>query len=270
MKKIRLDSYLVENGYFDNKSKASASILAGDVIINEEKITKAGYQISPDKEYSIRIKSMPYVSRGGFKIEKAIKKFNINPKDRICLDAGASTGGFTDCVLQNGAKFVYAVDVGHNQIDWKFRNHKQVKVVEGCNLKNCEVSDVYGENEELASLLVCDVSFISLTKVLENFKRLVQPKDFEMVCLIKPQFEAGKDLVEKGGVVRNQKTHEQIVQNIIDFATELGLKINNLTYSPIKGPHGNIEYLIQLSDKENDFIPNAEQIVESAFTSLNQ
>ena len=181
MKKERLDTYLVSLGYFDNKSKASASILAGDVIINDERITKAGYQINPEKEYEIRVKSMPYVSRGGFKLEKALKAFDVKPEGKICLDAGASTGGFTDCLLQNGAKFVYSVDVGHNQIDWKFRSHNQVKVIEGCNLKNCELSEVYGENEEKAELLVCDVSFISLTKVLENFKKLIRENDFQMV-----------------------------------------------------------------------------------------
>ena len=269
MKKERLDTYLVSLGYFDNKSKASASILAGDVIINDERITKAGYQINTEKEYEIRVKSMPYVSRGGFKLEKALKAFDVKPEGKICLDAGASTGGFTDCLLQNGANFVYSVDVGHNQIDWKFRSHKQVKVIEGCNLKNCELNEVYGENNEKAELLVCDVSFISLTKVLENFKKLICEKDFQMVCLIKPQFEAGKDLVEKGGVVRNPKVHLDIIKNVISHARSLDLKINDLTYSPIKGPHGNIEYLILLSDKEldNEIIP--EQIVQDAFTSLN-
>ena len=259
MKKERLDTYLVSLGYFDNKSRASASILAGDVIINDERITKAGYQINTEKEYEIRVKSMPYVSRGGFKLEKALKAFDVKPEGKICLDAGASTGGFTDCLLQNGAKFVYSVDVGH----------KQIKVIEGCNLKNCELNEVYGENDEKAELLVCDVSFISLTKVLENFKKLIREKDFQMVCLIKPQFEAGKDLVEKGGVVRNPKVHLDIIKNVISHARSLDLKINDLTYSPIKGPHGNIEYLILLSDKEldNEIIP--EQIVQDAFTSLN-
>ncbi|MBR1908800.1 TlyA family RNA methyltransferase [bacterium] len=269
MKKERLDTYLVSLGYFENKSKASASILAGDVIVNDEKITKAGFQINTEKEYEIRIKSMPYVSRGGFKLEKALKVFEINPKDKICLDAGASTGGFTDCLLQNGAKFVYAADVGHNQIDWKFRQHPQVKVIEGCNLKNCKISEIYDPNDEKAELLVCDVSFISLTKVLENFKNLIKNSNFQMICLIKPQFEAGKELVEKGGVVRNSKVHIDIIENIVTYAQNLDLKINNLTFSPIKGPHGNIEYLILLSDKENEFKIDAKSIVEDAFSALN-
>jgi len=269
LKKERLDTYLVNLGYFENKSRASASILAGDVIINDEKITKAGFQINTEKNYEIRIKTMPYVSRGGFKLEKALKVFDIKPKDKICIDAGASTGGFTDCLLQNGAKFVYSVDVGHNQIDWKFRNHSQVKVIEGCNLKNCNVSEIYEENEQKAEFLVCDVSFISLTKVLKNFKNLVTPTNYQMICLIKPQFEAGKDFVEKGGVVRNQKIHIDIIENIVSFACNINLKINNLTFSPIKGPHGNIEYLILISDKENGFIINTKQIVEEAFNTLN-
>ena len=270
MKKERLDTYLVSLGYFENKSKASSAILAGDVLINDERITKAGYQINTEKEYEIRVKSMPYVSRGGFKLEKALKAFNVNPECKICIDAGASTGGFTDCLLQNGAKFVYSVDVGHNQIDWKFRSHKQVKVIEGCNLKNCKLNEVYDENDEKAELLVCDVSFISLTKVLENFKKLIREKDFQMVCLIKPQFEAGKDFVEKGGVVRNPKVHLDIINNVIAHARNSNLEINNLTYSPIKGPHGNIEYLILLSDKLTDNEINPKKTVEEAFTSLNQ
>ena len=257
-------------GYFDNKSKASAAILAGDVIINDEKITKAGFQINTEKEFKIRIKSMPFVSRGGFKLQKALDIFNISTLEKICLDAGASTGGFTDCLIQHGAKFIYAVDVGHNQIDWKFRAHPQVKVIEGCNLKNCSISEIYNQNDEPANLLVCDVSFISLTKVLENFKKLISQKDFDMICLIKPQFEAGKNLVEKGGVVKNSQVHKDIIHNIISHAGSLDLKINNLTFSPIKGPHGNIEYLIHLSDKETEFIPDVNLIVEEAFTFLNQ
>ena len=269
MKKERLDTYLVSLGYFDNKSKASASILAGDVIINDERITKAGYQINTEKEYEIRVKSMPYVSRGGFKLEKALKAFDVKPEGKICLDAGASTGGFTDCLLQNGANFVYSVDVGHNQIDWKFRSHKQVKVIEGCNLKNCELNEVYGENNEKAELLVCDVSFISLTKVLENFKKLICEKDFQMVCLIKPQFEAGKDKVEKGGVVRDPKIHKEVIENVIECAKSLAYSIKGLTYSSIKGPAGNIEYLIWLTTEDiaNDY--NIPDIIDSAFSNLN-
>lgn len=269
MKKERLDKYLTDLGYFDTKSKASASILAGDVLINDERITKAGFQINTEKEYNIRIKSMPYVSRGGFKLEKALKTFNVNPVDRICLDAGASTGGFSDCLLQNGAKFVYAVDVGYGQLDWKIRSDKRVKTIEKTNLKICSKEDIYNENEPIADLLVCDVSFISLEKVLPNFQKLLDKKQ-ELICLIKPQFEAGKELVEKGGVIKNKNTHYAVIENVINCAKKLNYKILNLTHSAIKGPCGNIEYLIHLTSEnleEADF--SIQDIVDNAFIELN-
>ncbi len=269
MKKERLDKYLVDLGYFENKSKAAASILAGDVLINDERITKAGYQIGIEKEYDIRVKSMPYVSRGGFKLEKALKTFDVVVHDRICLDAGASTGGFTDCLLQNGAKFVYAVDVGYGQLDWKIRSDKRVKTIEKTNLKICSREDIYAPDEPIADLLVCDVSFISLEKVLPNFKKLLADKQ-ELICLIKPQFEAGKELVEKGGVIKNKNTHYSVIENVIACAKSLDYKILNLTHSAIKGPCGNIEYLIHLSNDEKEEIsPNVKDIVDNAFTELN-
>ena len=269
MKKERLDKYLTDLGYFENKSKASAAILAGDVLINDERITKAGYQINTQKEYNIRIKSMPYVSRGGFKLEKALKTFDVKVQNRICLDAGASTGGFTDCLLQNGAKFVYAVDVGYGQLDWKIRNDNRVKPIEKTNLKICSIQDIYAENEPIADLLVCDVSFISLEKVLPNFKKLLQEKQ-ELICLIKPQFEAGKELVEKGGVIKNKNTHYQVIENVIRCAKELNYNVLNLTHSAIKGPCGNIEYLIHLtSENKEEPVFSIKDIVDNAFIQLN-
>jgi len=269
LKKERLDKYLVDLGYFENKSKASAAILAGDVLINDERITKAGYQINTEKEYEIRVKSMPYVSRGGFKLEKALKTFDIIVKDRICLDAGASTGGFTDCLLQNGAKFVYAVDVGYGQLDWKIRSDERVKTIEKTNLKICSKEDIYSENELMADLLVCDVSFISLEKVLPNFKKLLADEQ-ELICLIKPQFEAGKELVEKGGVIRNKNTHYEVISKVINCATELGYNVLNLTHSAIKGPCGNIEYLIHLNNtKTESYSFDVNSIVDIAFDELN-
>ena len=205
MKKERLDKLLVDLGYFETKSKASAAILAGNVMIGTDVITKSGYQIDPCKEYDFKVKSMPYVSRGGFKLKKALDSFSITIKDRICLDAGASTGGFTDCLLQNGAKFVYAADVGYGQLDWKIRSSSQVKTIEKTNLRTCSIKDIYADDEEIADLLVSDLSFISLEKILPNLKTLMKPEFHEMICLIKPQFEAGKEFVEKGGVVRNKK-----------------------------------------------------------------
>ena len=268
--KERLDKYLTDLGYFDSKSKAASAILAGHVKINDEYITKAGFQINPSKEYDIQVKSMPYVSRGGFKLKKALDTFPVKVNGRICLDAGASTGGFTDCLLQNGAKFVYAADVGYGQLDWKIRSDKRVKAIERTNLKICSFDDIYSENEPVADLLVSDLSFISLTKVLENLKKLLSPDFHEMICLIKPQFEAGKEKVEKGGVVKDKKVHTEVIENVINFAKNLGYTINGLTFSSIKGPSGNIEYLVWLST-ENSNQPDyyIKTIVDSAFETLN-
>ena len=269
MKKERLDKYLTDLGYFETKSKASAAILAGNVKINDEYITKAGFQINVEKEHDIVVKSMPYVSRGGFKLKKALDTFPVIVQDRICFDAGASTGGFTDCLLQNGAQFVYAADVGYGQLDWKIRSDNRVKTIEKTNLKICEFSDIYSENEIVADLLVSDLSFISLTKVLDNLKKLLNPEFHEMICLIKPQFEAGKEKVEKGGVVRDRKVHCEVIKNVIDYAISLEYGIKGLTYSSIKGPSGNIEYLIWLTTDKQDFEYDVEGIVEEAFTTLN-
>lgn len=266
--KERLDKYLTDLGYFETKSKASAAILAGHVKINDEYITKAGFQINPAKDYDIVVKSMPYVSRGGFKLKKALDAFKFSPNGRICFDAGASTGGFTDCLLQNGADFVYAVDVGYGQLDWKIRSDKRVKTIERTNLKICTLDDIYTAGEPIADLLVSDLSFISLTKVLPNLKTLLKPEFHEMICLIKPQFEAGKEKVEKGGIVRDKKVHAEVIENVINCAKKLGYKINGLTYSSIKGPSGNIEYLVWFStNSENQY--NIYSTVEEAFVNLN-
>ena len=267
--KERLDKYLADLGYFETKSKAAAVILAGGVKINDEYITKAGYQISTEKEYDIAVKSMPYVSRGGFKLARALEAFAVLPAGRVCLDAGASTGGFTDCLLQNGAEFVYAVDVGYGQLDWKLRSDARVKTIERTNLKTCAPEDIYTEGEPPADLLVCDLSFISLTKVLPNFKRLLTEKH-EIICLIKPQFEAGKEKVEKGGVVRDKEVHAQVIEQVLNCAKSLGYCVAGLTESPIKGPAGNIEYLVWLRDSsglcpQNDVLA----IVEEAFSALH-
>lgn len=248
-KKDRLDKILFEKGYFDTKSKAQAAIMAGDVKINDETITKAGFQIEIKDNTKIEIKTMPFVSRGGFKLDKAIKTFNINLKDKTCLDAGASTGGFTDCMLQNGANKVYAVDVGYGQIAWKLRNDQRVKVVERVNVKNCVSSDIYSENDILPTFCAMDLSFISITKVLENILKLMSPYENQIMALIKPQFEAGKDQVGKNGVVREESTHIEVIKNVLDFAEKIGLKAINLDFSPIKGPAGNIEYIVLFTTK---------------------
>ena len=271
MKKERLDKVLTDLGYFETKSKASAAIIAGNVMIGTEVITKAGFQINPSKEYDFNIKSMPYVSRGGFKLKKALDTFDFSPKNRICLDAGASTGGFTDCLLQSGAEFVYAVDVGYGQLDWKIRSDKRVKAIEKTNLRTCSKEDIYAENERMADLLVSDLSFISLEKVIPNLKTLMNPDFHEMICLIKPQFEAGKELVEKGGVVRDKNVHVQVIQQVINCIKSLNYTIKGLTYSSIKGPAGNIEYLIWFSNEDAiDCYERAEDIVDSAHQMLNK
>lgn len=270
MKKERLDKILVDLGYFETRSKASSAIIAGDVLIGTEVITKAGFQLDPSKEYEFKVKTSPYVSRGGFKLKKALESFDVNVKDRVCLDAGASTGGFTDCLLQNGAKFVYSADVGYGQLDWKIRSSEKVKVIEKTNLKNCLYADIYSEGEEEADLLVSDLSFISLTKVLPNLKKLMKQDFHEMICLIKPQFEAGKEQVEKGGVVKDKKVHEEVIKNVITCVKSLDYTIKGLTYSSIKGPAGNIEYLIWFSTKrgDDDYL-SPEQVVNTAHSLLN-
>ncbi len=269
MKKERLDKILVDLGFFENKSKASAAILAGNVMIGTEVITKAGFQLNPEKEYEFKVKSMPFVSRGGFKLKKALESFDIIIKDRICFDAGASTGGFTDCLLQNGAKFVYAVDVGYGQLDWKIRSSEKVKTIEKTNLKICGIEDIYAENEPYADLLVSDLSFISLEKVLPNLKRLMNPEYHEMICLIKPQFEAGKELVEKGGVVKNKNTHKMVIENVLNCIKNLDYTIKGLTYSSIKGPAGNIEYLVWFGTEGAKFDVDISTIVNQAHEKLD-
>lgn len=270
MKKERLDKILTDLNYFENKSKASAAILSASVKINGEVITKSGFQINPETIKTIEVKNMPFVSRGGLKLKTALDKFIVNPKERVCLDAGASTGGFTDCLLQNGAKFVYAVDVGYGQLAWKIRNDERVKTIERTNIRNCQLSDIYSESETIANLLVSDLSFISLKKVLPNFKNLLAQDFHEMICLIKPQFEAGKDFVDKGGVVKNPNIHIEVIDGVIEFANELDYSIADLTYSSIKGPSGNIEYLIHITtdkSKQKDIL--VKSVVNEAFAALN-
>lgn len=268
--KDRLDKVLFELGYFETKNKAQAAIMAGDVKIDDVKMTKAGTKIEYSDKMKIEIKTMPFVSRGGFKLAKAVSAFNLDLKDKICLDAGASTGGFTDCMLQNGAKKVYSVDVGYGQFAWKLRTDNRVKVVERVNIKNCDEKDIFDENDERPSFCATDLSFISVTKVLPNIKKMLQTENIEIVTLIKPQFEAGKDEVGKNGVVRDKNTHIKVINEVLDFASGLGLKPLNLTVSPIKGPAGNIEYLAYFSDfdeKKSDF--NIDETVENAFTTLS-
>lgn len=263
MSKERLDKTLVDLGYFETRQKAQAAIMAQDVKVNGETITKAGFQVEVTDKTIIEIKTMPFVSRGGFKLEKALNSFNIDLNDRICLDAGASTGGFSDCMLQKGAKFIYAVDVGYGQFAWKLRQSDKIKVIERTNVKSCNFEDIYSPNEPVAEFCAMDLSFISITKVLPNVIKLLAEKK-ELALLIKPQFEAGKDLVGKNGVVKEKSTHISVIEKVINCALEHGLYTHNLQFSPIKGPKGNIEYLIHLKNEPSDELINIEKIVDEA------
>lgn len=268
MPKERLDKILTDKGFFETKSKAQAAIMAGDVRVDGIVITKAGFQIEVKENTTFEIKSMPFVSRGGFKLDKAIKEFNIDLKGRTCLDAGASTGGFTDCMLQNGAKKVYSVDVGYGQIAWKLRTDNRVKVIEKVNVKNCTEADIYNESDERADFITMDLSFISITKVLPNLIKLANPNGFEIVSLIKPQFEAGREQVGKNGIVREKEVHIEVINNIIKACKDLNLYVKGLTYSPIKGAKGNIEYLVYLTNKETDEKISAETVVNNAHEEI--
>ena len=264
MAKERLDKILTDKGFFETKSRAQAAIMAGDVKVDGIVITKAGFQLQIKENTIFEIKSMPFVSRGGFKLDKAIKAFNIDLTNKICLDAGASTGGFTDCMLQNGAQKVYSVDVGYGQIAWKLRTDERVKVVEKVNIKNCSVEDVYSNEDEKATFLTMDLSFISITKVIENLIKLANEKEFEIVSLIKPQFEAGKEQVGKNGVVREKEIHIEVINNVINYCKTQNLYIKDLTFSPIKGPAGNIEYLVYLTNQKTENNISIEDVVNNA------
>ncbi len=256
MPKKRLDLILFEHGFFDTKSAASSNILAGNVKINDKTVTKAGELFDENKLFDetspakIELDILPYVSRGGLKLEHALKEFNIDLKDKICIDMGASTGGFTDCMLQKGAKFVYALDCGYNQLSWKLRNDKRIKSIEKINVKNCSYSDVFDENDKLPEFMSMDLSFISIKKVLENCKNLISD-DAKCVLLIKPQFEAQKNEIDKGGVVKSEEIRLKIIEDIKEFCISVGFECLGVTKSPIQGAKSkNIEYLIYLKRRK--------------------
>lgn len=238
--KKRLDVFLVDMGYFESREKAKREVMLGNVIINEQAVTKAGTMIKDSEELNIRIKEkLKYVSRGGLKLEKAIKYWNLDFNNKIILDIGASTGGFTDCALQNGAQYVYSVDVGKNQLDWKLRNHKKVKSLEEKHIKDLTLEDI--DNQKV-DYIVVDVSFISLRSVLKYFKTFLSDNG-SLITLIKPQFEVGKDKVGKNGIVREEQYHDEAIKSVIKEALEQGFKIVEVIESPITGTKGNIEFL---------------------------
>ncbi|MCR4749991.1 MAG: TlyA family RNA methyltransferase [Lachnospiraceae bacterium] len=245
--KERLDVLLVNKGLAPSREKAKTVIMAGEVFVNGQREDKAGATFDPEKaDIEVRTKQLKYVSRGGLKLEKAVNVFGLNFDGLICMDIGASTGGFTDCMLQNGAAKVYSIDVGHGQLDWKLRNDDRVICMEKTNFRYIEKADI----ADWIDFASCDVSFISLTKILLPARALLNTGG-RMVLLIKPQFEAGKEKVGKKGVVRDSNVHVEVIEKIVRFATICGYDVLRLDYSPIKGPEGNIEYLIYLKKNES-------------------
>ena len=243
--KERLDVLLVKRGLAVSREKAKAVIMAGSVYVDNQKEDKAGTMFADTVQIEVRGNTLKYVSRGGLKLEKAMTHFGLSLEGCICMDVGASTGGVTDCMLQNGAVKVYAIDVGHGQLDWKLRNDPRVVCMEKTNIRYVTPEDI----DEKADFSSIDVSFISLTKVLPPVYELLKDQG-QVVCLIKPQFEAGREKVGKKGVVRDPAVHREVIEKVTDFASKTGFALLNLEYSPIKGPEGNIEYLLHLQKKQ--------------------
>ncbi|MDR4948521.1 TlyA family RNA methyltransferase [Neobacillus cucumis] len=240
--KERLDVLLVDRGLIETREKAKRAIMAGLVYTNEERLDKPGEKVKVDIPLTVKGNVLPYVSRGGLKLEKALKVFDVNVQGKVLLDIGASTGGFTDCALQNGAKMSYALDVGYNQLAWKLRQDERVVVMERTNFRYVTPADL---SREMPNFATIDVSFISLTLILPVLKTLLIPGS-DIIALVKPQFEAGREQVGKKGIVRDDKVHLQVIEKIINFAIKEGYAIKNLSYSPITGGDGNIEFLLHL------------------------
>lgn len=274
--KERLDVLLVRRGLAESREKAKAVIMAGCVYVNDQKEDKAGAMFDETKISNLEVRgnTLPYVSRGGLKLAKAMKQFDISLEGKVCMDIGASTGGFTDCMLQNGAVKVYSVDVGHGQLAWKLRNDERVVCMEKTNFRYMVREDIQ-DDLDFASV---DVSFISLTKILGPAYNLLKT-DAQMVCLIKPQFEAGKEKVGKKGVVREPSVHHEVIEMVMDYAVSIGFEILHLDFSPIRGPEGNIEYLLHIykasAPREHERLPHEEysqliaQTVENAHKTLD-
>ena len=263
--KKRLDVLLVEQLYADTRSKAQAIIMAGQVYVNGQKADKPGTSYDETVQIEVRGVTCPYVSRGGLKLEKALRDFGVKPEGYVCSDSGASTGGFTDCLLQQGAKKVFAIDVGYGQLDWKIRSDERVVVMERTNIRYVTPEDL-GEPLDLS---VIDVSFIGLDIVLPAIKALLKPESGQVLCLIKPQFEAGKENVGKKGVVRDPKIHQMVLDNFVALAKRLDFTILGLTFSPVKGPEGNIEFLGHLTLAEQPGIePDTAALVAQAHETL--
>lgn len=262
--KERLDVMLVNRGLAPSREKAKAIIMSGQVYVDGQKEDKAGTSFAEEVKIEVRGNTLPYVSRGGLKLEKAMNNFGVNVDKKTCMDVGASTGGFTDCMLQNGAVKVYSVDVGHGQLAWKLRQDERVVCMEKTNIRYVEPADI-PDRIEFSSI---DVSFISLTKVLLPVKNLLTD-DGRIVCLIKPQFEAGREKVGKKGVVRDKAVHREVIEKVIEYAASIGFNILNLDYSPIKGPEGNIEYLLYLENGNRDETDEIKTDINAEGVSVN-
>lgn len=262
MKKVRLDQLVFDLGLTESRERAKTTIMSGHVFVNGQRADKPGMSVAPDAKVEIHGDALPFVSRGGYKLDKALKVFPVDPAGKTCVDCGASTGGFTDVLLQHGAAKVYSVDVGYGQLAWKLRNDDRVINLERTNLRYVTDEQI----PELMDIAVMDVSFISIKFVLPAVQRLLKD-DADVICLIKPQFEAGREEVGKKGVVRDIKVHEEVVHGILDFAPTIGLSVQGLDFSPIKGPEGNIEYICYM---KNSDIPPADIDVEAVVAASHE
>lgn len=264
MKKVRLDQLVFDRGFTESRERAKTTIMSGIVFVNGQRADKPGTQLAPDVDIEVRGHALPFVSRGGYKLDKALKVFPVSAEGKTCIDCGASTGGFTDVLLQHKAKKVYSVDVGYGQLAWKLRNDERVVNLERTNLRYVTEEQI----PELMDLAVMDVSFISIKLILPAIKPLLKP-DADIICLIKPQFEAGREEVGKKGVVRDSKVHEEVINSILEFAPTIGFSVCGLDFSPIKGPEGNIEYICHMKNGfYDDFKPDVPSVVEASHQVL--
>ena len=266
MAKKRLDVLMTERALAESRQKAQAIIMAGQVYVNGQKVDKAGAPVGEDAQIEVRGKTLAYVSRGGLKLEKAVKRWPIQLSGTVCADIGSSTGGFTDCMLQQGAEKVYAVDSGYNQLDWRLRNDPRVVCMERTNARYLTQEQI----PEALDFFSVDVSFISLRLILPPMRQLIKPEG-EAVCLIKPQFEAGREKVGKKGVVRDPAVHLEVLEHFLQHAKESGFTVKDITFSPIKGPEGNIEYLGYISAKEGPYYEgDLEELVRQSHEDLKE
>ena len=264
MKKVRLDQLVYDLGFTESRERAKTTVMSGLVFVNGQRADKPGMPVSPDAAVEVRGQALPFVSRGGYKLDKALKVFPVNPEGLTCIDCGASTGGFTDVLLQHGAHKVFAVDVGYGQLAWKLRNDERVINLERTNLRYVDRDMI----PELLDLAVMDVSFISIKLVLPAVRSLLKD-GADLICLIKPQFEAGRDEVGKKGVVRDSAVHKEVIRSILDFAPDAGLSVLGLDFSPIKGPEGNIEYICHMKNGTFDPVEiDVDAVVEASHKVL--